>query len=82
MHVYRHPFTKITFAIGVKVISIKRVLGCLFVVCSLVCFLFVCFFIAPAPMAQWLCHRLWAGRYWVRISVPAPTQSGFLRPKG
>ena len=21
----------------------------------------------------------WAGRYWVRISVPAPTQSGFLK---
>ena len=42
MNVYRHLFTKITFAIGVKVIYIKRVLGCLFVVCSLVCCLFVC----------------------------------------
>ena len=31
----------------------------------------------PAPMAQWLCHRLMC--YWVRISVPAPTQSGFLK---
>ena len=32
-----------------------------------------------APMAKWLCHRLMGGRYWVHISVPAPTQSGFLK---
>ena len=29
---------------------------------------------SPAPMAQWLYSR-----YWVRISVPAQTQSGFLK---
>ena len=29
-------------------------------------------------MAQLLCHRLMGSRYWVRILVPAPTQSGFL----
>ena len=33
-------------------------------------------FFLPAPMAQWLS---WASRYWVPISVPAPTQSGFLK---
>ena len=32
----------------------------------------------PATMAQWLCHRVRAGRYWVRISVLASTLSGFL----
>ena len=29
-----------------------------------------------SPSAQWLCHRLMG---WVRISIPAPTQSGYIK---
>ena len=32
----------------------------------------------PAPVARWLSIRQLALKYWVRILVPAPPQSGFM----